>query len=652
MANWKKLASGAAGAAGGGGLNVEDVFSTYLYEGASANPPDIVNNIDLANEGGMVWVKSRDNAFSHGIFDTERGVKKYLSSDSTSAEQTWYPNYAFDSFTSTGVAAAANGNSIANIYDSYASWTFRKAPKFFDVVTYTGNGATQTVSHNLGSVPGCIIIKCTSLGSTNWLVYHTGTGAGKFGYLNATNSFFSNTSIWQNTTPTSTQFYLGGGDALNGSGQTYVAYLFAHNDGDGDFGLTGDQDIIKCGDVIGSGTTSFTSVDLGFEPQWIMIKRYDSTGGGTGQEWTIIDNMRFMGEPDWAPGSSDPPKRLYANSSAAEGDYDLKLFPTATGFEFSSVSGYDYIYVAIRRGPMAVPTSGTDVFAMDFLGATSPNPPAYNSSGWPVDMGIQASVGAVNSNATSARLIQGTFLRTDSTQAETGNIQYAFDFQDGWRDSTAVSNNYLGYMWRRAPNYFDVVAYTGNGTAGRTVSHNLGVAPEMIWIKSRTDTTFWPVYHKDVGYSSVLRLDTNSSTITIGMVTNTSATDFTLSTSSAVNSSGHNFIAYLFASLDGISKVGSYTGNGGTQTIDCGFSNGAKFVLIKRTSDLGDWHVWDTERGIVTGNDPFLELNTTDAQNSSYDSIDPHSSGFTINNTINTLINGNGNSYIFYAIAA
>mgnify|MGYP003111676463 FL=1 len=109
-------------------------------------------------------------------------------------------------------------------------------------------------------------------------------------------------------------------------------------------------------------------------------------------------------------------------------------------------------------------------------------------------------------------------------------------------------------------------------------------------------------------------------------------------------------IAYLFASLAGISKVGSYSGTGSTQTIDCGFTSGARFVLIKCTNDTENWIVFDSERGIVSGNDPYLALNTTDTENTSSDFIDPVSSGFAVN-TNSGEVNNSSNTYLFYAIA-
>jgi hypothetical protein len=112
------------------------------------------------------------------------------------------------------------------------------------------------------------------------------------------------------------------------------------------------------------------------------------------------------------------------------------------------------------------------------------------------------------------------------------------------------------------------------------------------------------------------------------------------------------YIAYLFATLAGISKVGSYTGDGTTgKVIDCGFTTGARFILIKRTDSTGDWYVWDSGRGIVAGNDPHLSLNTITAEVTTDDSVDPDSSGFIVNQNATTNINVTSATYIFLAFA-
>ena len=112
----------------------------------------------------------------------------------------------------------------------------------------------------------------------------------------------------------------------------------------------------------------------------------------------------------------------------------------------------------------------------------------------------------------------------------------------------------------------------------------------------------------------------------------------------------NNYLALLFASLDGISKVGSYTGNGAdNRTIDCGFTNGARFVIIKRTDQQAKWFVFDSQRGIVSGNDPYFALDNSDAQVTSADYVEPANAGFAVNS--HSDFNANGGNYIFYAVA-
>jgi hypothetical protein len=126
---------------------------------------------------------------------------------------------------------------------------------------------------------------------------------------------------------------------------------------------------------------------------------------------------------------------------------------------------------------------------------------------------------------------------------------------------------------------------------------------------------------------------------------------FTIGTAFATNNSGDTYVAYLFATCAGVSKVGSYTGNGSSQTIACGFTAGSRFVLIKRTDSTGDWYVWDSARGIVAGNDPHLSLNDAAAEVTTDDSVDTDNSGFIVNQDAATNVNVTSATYIFLAIA-
>ena len=116
-------------------------------------------------------------------------------------------------------------------------------------------------------------------------------------------------------------------------------------------------------------------------------------------------------------------------------------------------------------------------------------------------------------------------------------------------------------------------------------------------------------------------------------------------------------VTFYFASLSGVSKIGTYTGTGGAFNVDCGFSSSARFVLIKRADEItpgnaGGWRVYDTSQGIVDdGNDPYFELDNQDAQITNNDGIDTYQSGFALTGSGNYEINANGGTYIYLAIA-
>ena len=118
---------------------------------------------------------------------------------------------------------------------------------------------------------------------------------------------------------------------------------------------------------------------------------------------------------------------------------------------------------------------------------------------------------------------------------------------------------------------------------------------------------------------------------------------------SETNVSGDKYVAYLFASCPGVSKVGSYTGTGATQTINCGFTGGSRLVLIKRTDSTGNWVIWDTSRGMVAGTDPRLELNTTNAETNA-NWVYTTTGGFQIV-TSDANVNASGGSYIYFSVA-
>ena len=643
MSKLTKALTAAAGNAGGDNLYVEDVFSTYLYDG-NATARDITNGIDLAGEGGLVWVKSRNQAGGHVLIDTERGAGKLLRSNSTDAEaDTADTQKTVNGFNDDGFSLGTDsGNWGANFNNyTYASWTFRKAEKFFDIQTWTGDGAaTRQISHNLGSTPAVIIIKDLDDGTKHWWTYHQSLGNSEIVALNLTNAKFSYPAV-ANTDPTDTIFTVSSSVSVsNRDGHRFVAYLFASDAGG--FGDDGDENIIKCGSYVGNGTyTQFQ--DLGFEPQWILFKNASAI-----DDWWIYDSMRglVVGGPD---------NRLAPNLASAEavtGSSAMTI--AATGFTPNaySTSGETYIYIAIRR-PMKTPESGTEVFNTVSLGATTE--PGFISN-FVTDFAIHRTVNEVGSRQVSSRMTGNKYMFSDATNAEgtIGAIQW--DFMNGSRVGNGTANaNEIQWMFKRATGFMDVVAWSGTNLGTRVLNHNLGVQPELIIAKKRNSSDIWAVQTIDSVEDQILKLNTSDAYAATSSYLSypTQNTSTTFKARFNLNQTGNTYIAYLFATLDGVSKVGSYTGTGNSLDIDCGFSNGARFVMIKRTDSSSDWWVWDTARGIVSGNDPTLRLNTTAAETTTADYIDPLSSGFTLTTEGNWLYGMNypSGNYIFLAIA-
>jgi hypothetical protein len=656
----------------GGGVPVvpnyiEECFSCFLYTGNSSSQT-ITNGIDLSTKGGLVWIKDRTTAQSHNLFDTARGPYRHLESNGTNGSL--FDGQRLSSFTTSGFSVESRG--VVNLSGSnFASWTFRKQPKFFDVVTYTGDGTggSRQVAHNLGSTPGCVFIKRTDA-SGDWMGFHRGTGA--------TNSAIAELSLNLTTAPvsgaafsqslvTSTYFVAGdiqsadGGVSANTNGATYVAYLFAHNAGG--FGLTGTDNVISCGSFTTNGS-GLATVDLGYEPQWVMIKKVSAGDEANSGFWWMQDNMR--GYPVRAGNS----QYLQANTSDAETFVSGGglTFPTATGFVFNqNYSGFNsatFIYIAIRRGPMKVPTSGTSVFSQT-LTSSNANPLTITTN-FPVDMTINRYTGE-SSNYVFDRLrganasAVGTtarYLKTEATSAEAviGTIGDNMQSNTTLIDRSLLagtSDPKIYYSFRRAPSFFDEVCYTGNDVL-RTINHNLGVAPEMMIIKNRDSALDWAVYHVGMGNTKYIWLNRTDAALTSSTYWNdTSPTSsvFTINTTNKVNSAPSPYVAYLFSTCAGVSKVGSYTGNGTSQTINCGFTGGARFVLIKRTSGVAAWVVFDSARGITSGTDPALNLNDTSAEYSpSTFNVNSSASGFEVEGN-NNAANGNAETYIFLAIA-
>ena len=421
------------------------------------------------------------------------------------------------------------------------------------------------------------------------------------------------------------------------------------------------EGIIKCGSYTATGSTD--PIYLGFEPQWVMVKAIST--GGAHYNWHMYDNMRGV-----VTGGND--KALSANLSDAEDttyNYNAQLMeftptgfvadPGGTSYSVNGETGVKYCYIAIRRpdGYVGKPAAaGTDVFAMDTVTGSDPR----FISNFPVDFATLKLTNGAQGWYTGARLLQGKNLMINEYSAATGDSSQQFGYNNGWYNN--LSGSYQGWMWKRHAGFDVVVTGPGLGT-GTVIKHNLGKTPEMIWTKKLATSNWgqnssnsyvldnWFVWHKDdhavnaAGYLNKAD-DGGLSVVYDGSVNSVSAQFH-----SNVTYTNDENLMMFFASVDGICKVGSYSGSSSDVAITTGFQ--PRFVIIKSITTNYPWMVLDSVRGWGTsddsGDDPYLRLNLTDAQvnfNNGYRT----STGFVVD-AGSSFVCQNGHNYIYYAHA-
>lgn len=611
-------------------ITVEDVFSARTYDGTYATL-NIVNGIDLAGKGGMVWGQVRNYSYGGMLADSVSGVTGRKLLFNTGAQSTFGD---ISSFNANGFTLGASLDQLNHSGGNFASWSFAQAPKFFKVAQVVVSGSNQTVDlSSLGTV-GMVVVKRTD-GAGNWLTFHRSNTVGKLGYLNTTATETTDGSITlSGTTLTLVQSVIGNG--------TFSVYAWAHD--------TTSTGMIQCGSFTGS---ALASVTLGWEPQYLLIKNLSVAG-----DWLVYDTSRGL----CGSWNNYNTYAMPINANAMDGIASLPAV-NATGFIYGSVNAaHVYEYMVIRRGPMKKPTVGTQVYnaiARTGTGASA----KITGVGFSPDVvwSITRAAGygpAVydKSRGVLARLQMNAIA---AEVADTDSLSsflidgVGVDADTSWGSINGSTVSSIDYFLCRCPYVFDEISYTGT-SVNATQPHGLISAPELWIVKCRDSTAAWAIGSTQLAATEYLVLNTTSAKATSASRWNSAyptASVLNLGTDTPVNSAGVNYIAYLFATLAGISKVSSYTGNGSSQTINCGFTTGARFVLIKRTDSTGDWYVWDTVRGIISANDPHLSLNGTASEVSTDDSLDPDSTGFIVNQLAATNINVTSATYLYLALA-
>ena len=228
-------------------------------------------------------------------------------------------------------------------------------------------------------------------------------------------------------------------------------------------------------------------------------------------------------------------------------------------------------------------------------------------------------------------------------------------------NSTLGSSNFDGTIQTKvkvnALAGFSIINYTGNGTAGSTVGHGLGVKPDFMILRNRPDVTNWIVYHSELNTDGQSFLELNetqdglSTSTTLYNSTAPSSSVITLGTNNASNGNNDAMLVYAFSEVAGYSRIGSYLGNGSSNGtfVFCGFR--PAWVLIKKSSAAGSWVLWDNKRNPHNTCDIDVNPNRDFAEdNYSNHDVDFLSNGFKFTSSDNTT-NHNAYKYVFIAFA-
>ena len=638
----------------------------------------------------LTWLK-RQNTASTGNADAYGTIHQNLTNQY--GYDGLYPALANDSFTSGYSIRAYNdddsfggtpnrdytNNKGANVGSflktageidfSYIARTFKPAKGFCDILTYEGTGSAQTINHNLGCNIGFMLIKDMDA-DVSWVAKHVShSGADYYQLFDTNANQVSDSTLFNSTALTTTQFTVGTNALTNASGHTYLVLMLAAGDDNASkiWGPSSNERMVRCGYYAGNGSTDGTMKNVGFEPATVIIKGQAISGNSGESYWYIFDTTRkFESRVEgraWIEYNKSWDK---VESTAIQLHHNgFQLRSTSTGF---NESGGSYIYIAIR-GPMRIPSAATGDKPSHFFNCaygtsddsdvTGTFPGAANAPNFQPDFCMLRKPAASSYQYVCTRKSGYYYRATNSysgIDTSTSWMQFAVEpgFGTDW-DST-----YFAWMWKSAPGLTHVTYYEGNGN-NRTVDHDLGVVPEMMmcWRLGPQGTPTYTVYwHKGLnggstpedymiymGYSLA-----NYDYSTILNDTAPTATGFTLGTSDMVNKNADEYSMILFASLAGFQKVGYYTGNGSAgNVINCGFTTGSRFVMIKRSDSTGNWKQYDTTRGLSSSVSMNCNANDYTAQ-SDDDFLRQHNTGFELN-TSDGEVNASGGNYIYLAVA-
>jgi len=326
-------------------------FQTKLYTGTGSS-------LALTNDGNsdlqpdFVWIKPRNEARGHHLFDAVRGVGKSLVSNETNDEEsnaqtlTAFGSDGFTVGTSNDVNKASNthvawqwkagGSPSSNTDGSITSSVSVNQTAGISIGTFTGTASVGTVGHGLNAVPSMIINRTITSDGKDWMTYHhKNTSAPETDYLalNSTNATADFEDVWNDTAPTSSVFTIGNSSQNNTGSGTSIFYAFAEKKG-----------FSKFGSYTGNGNADGTFVYTGFKPAWVMAKKSNSTGN-----WVIVDTKR-----DGYNGANDTLQANVPDVESGGNRFDIVSngFKARSTSSYSNTSGDTFIYMAFAEEPL------------------------------------------------------------------------------------------------------------------------------------------------------------------------------------------------------------------------------------------------------------------------------------------------------------
>ena len=290
---------------------------------------------------------------------------------------------------------------------------------------------------------------------------------------------------------------------------------------------------------------------------------------------------------------------LYTGTGTTQSITGVGFQPDLVWLKARTQSYYHNWYDIIRGGTKAI-FSNADVPEATDTG----NLQTLDSDGFTAD-------GFGGTNGSGVNYVAWNWLASNTTASNT----------NGSITSTVSVNQTSG---------FSVVTYTGTG-ANATVGHGLGKVPAMMIIKNRSASANWIVYHQDLGNNNAIVLNSSGASFSAGDFQNTTPTSsvFSVGTSTSVNGSGNNIVAYTFAEIEGYSKFGKWTGTGTQPSpfVYTGFK--PSWIMYKRVDTSSIWVMIDAKRSPINSTDKYLRADTT-ATESTYDILNFMSNGFEI----------------------